>query len=114
MLATGSIIKTFREKLGYSQEALAGYLGLKREMISYYETGSRETPLEILEKLATLFGVELDVFFSEHPEDVMAEFAFAFRADNLDEKDLEAIAGFKKIVLNYQRMIKLENKNAKG
>jgi len=114
MLGTGNIIKTFREKLGLSQDTLAGYLSVKREMISYYETGARDVPLEILEKLATLFGVDLEIFFYEKPEEVATGIAFALRADNLNDDDLKVIAGFKKVVINYQRMIKLENLYAKG
>ncbi len=72
MLDTGVIIKTLRGKLGYSQEAIAGYLSAKREMISYYETGAREVPLETLEKLAPLFGVDVDIFFNEQPEKVIS------------------------------------------
>ena len=112
MQHTGIIIKTLREKFGYSQDAVANFLGVKREMISYYETGARETPLAILEKLADLFGVDLEIFFSDNLENATTELAFAFRADELNEKDLESIAAFRRIIKNYQRITNLEKKNA--
>jgi transcriptional regulator with XRE-family HTH domain len=110
--SAGNVIKLLREKLGYSQEVVAQFLSVKREMVSYYETGARDIPFDALEKLADLFGVELDVFLSEHPEDALAEVAFAFRAEQLNEKDLAGIAKFRKIVRNYHRLLKLEQKNA--
>jgi len=112
MLTVGAIMKKLREKNGYSQEAIADFLVIKREMISYYETGARETPLEILEKLSDLFGVELAIFFSEDIEEVMSEMAFAFRADELNKKDMEGISYFRKIIKNYQRITNLEKNNA--
>lgn len=107
MTTTGNIIKNLRDKFGFSQDAIAGYLGVKREMISYYENDSRPVPLEILEKLAALFGVDLEAFFSDDAAVVATETAFAFRAGTLNPQDLDAIAGFKTIVKNYLRIVKL-------
>jgi transcriptional regulator with XRE-family HTH domain len=112
MTQTGQILKILRENAGYSQDTLAEFLNIKRELISYYETGSRETPLPVKEKLADLFGVGLEVFFSDNVESVVADVAFAFRADSLSQHDLESIAEFRRIVKNYQRILNLERKNA--
>ena len=112
MQHAGTIIKTLRDRFGYNQDAVANFLGIKREMISYYETGAREIPLEILEKLADLFGVDLEIFFSDSAEDAITELAFAFRAEELNENDLESIASFRKIIKNYQRITRLEKKDA--
>lgn len=108
----GIAIKALREKFGYSQDAVAKFLGVKREMISYYETEARETPLQTLEKLADLFGVDLEIFFADSVEEATTELAFAFRADELNERDLESIASFRRIIKNYQRITKLEKKDA--
>ena len=112
MLKSGTIIKKLREKFGYNQDAVGDYLGIQRGMISYYETGSREAPLEVLEKLADLFGVDLEIFFSEDVEEATTDLAFAFRADELNEKDLESIASFRRVIKNYQRIKNLEKRNA--
>ena len=114
MSIEGAIMKSLREQFGYSQDAVAGLLCVKREVISYYETGSREIPLEILEKLSDLFGIDLELFFNENIEDTIAELAFAhaFRAVDLDKKDLEGIVAFRKIIKNYQRILNLENQDA--
>lgn len=105
--ATGLVIKGLREIHGYTQEKLAGFLDIKREMVSFYENNEREVPLEILEKLSDLFGVELAVFFSETVEEAMAEVVFAFRKDSVIESDMEKLSDFGKIVKNYIKINRL-------
>jgi transcriptional regulator with XRE-family HTH domain len=101
---TGLVIKGLREKYGYTQEKVAEYLGIKREMISFYENEGREITLEILEKLSDLFGVELDVFFVDNVDEALAEVVFAYRKDDLDNNDMENMAAFGKIVKNYLKI----------
>ncbi|MEY4834536.1 MAG: hypothetical protein RI980_651 [Bacteroidota bacterium] len=101
---TGLVIKGLREKYGYTQEKVAEYLGIKREMISFYENEGREITLEILEKLSDLFGVELDVFFIDNVDEALAEVVFAYRKDNLNNNDMENMAAFGKIVKNYLKI----------
>ncbi len=106
---TGLVIKGLRERYGYTQEKLASFLDVKREMVSFYENNEREVPLEVLEKLSDLFGVELDIFFSETAEEAMAEVVFAFRKDSVNESDMEKLAEFGKIVKNYIKINRLHH-----
>lgn len=106
---TGLVLKGLREKYGYTQEKVASFLGIKREMVSFYENEEREIPLEILEKAADLFGVELEVFFVENIEEALAEVVFAFRKDTVEDIDMESMAAFGKIVRNYLKINKLYN-----
>lgn len=101
---TGLVIKGLREKYGYTQDKVANYLGIKREMISFYENEGREIPLDVLEKLSDLFGVELDVFFVDNVDDALAEIVFAFRKDDMDNDDMDNMAAFGKIVKNYLKI----------
>lgn len=101
---TGLVIKGLREKYGYTQEKVAEYLGIKREMISFYENEGREITLDVLEKLSDLFGVELDVFFVDNIDEALAEVVFAYRKDDLDNNDMENMAAFGKIVKNYLKI----------
>ena len=57
----GDNLKSWRKKFGYTQDTLADYLGIKRENISFYETGEREIPVIHLEKLSDLFGIEPEI-----------------------------------------------------
>lgn len=108
MPSTGPIMKSLREKFGYVQEKVADYLGISREMVSMYETGEREVPIEVLEKLSDLFCVDAEVFFTDDPEFAKAQVVFAFRKDEFDPYDLNEIAAFGKIVKNYLKIKKLD------
>ena len=102
----GQNIRTLREKMGLTQEALAQYLNTKREAIAYYEIGQRSVPSGQLSKLANLFCMNEYDFYEEDLQNRSINIAFAFRADELQAQDLESIAQFKKIVRNYISMRK--------
>ena len=61
----GRNLKSLREANGYTQEQLSDYLAIKRSAYANYEAGERETPLEVLQKAADLFGCELALLFEE-------------------------------------------------
>jgi len=105
----GQNIKTLREKMGLTQDALAKYLDTSREQVAYYETGRRSTPSVQLSKLANLFCMNEYDFYEEDLQSRSINIAFAFRADELQPQDLQSIAQFKKIVLNYISMKKAMN-----
>ena len=109
MPKTGLMMKSLREKFGYVQENVAEYLGISRELVSMYETGEREIPIEVLEKVSNLFCVEPDAFFAETSEEALAQVAFAFRKEDMDASDLQEVAAFGKIVKNYLKIKKLND-----
>ncbi|MEO6903705.1 MAG: helix-turn-helix transcriptional regulator [Bacteroidia bacterium] len=114
-MKTGEVIKAYRERMNLSQEAVATFLDIKRETLSYYENntdGRAEAPLEVLEKLADLYGTDLADFFENDASQLKANLAFAFRATNLKENDLSEIAQFRKVIKNYLKIINLENNHA--
>ena len=92
--------------MSLTQEALAKYLETSREQVAYYETGKRSIPSAQLSKLANLFCMDEHDFYQEDPETKRINMTFAFRADALQEQDLQSIAQFKKIVRNYISMKK--------
>src|SRR5690242_3036344 len=106
----GANIKAYRERMNLNQEDVANYLGVQREVISYYENGSREISIENLKKLSNLFGVELYNLIEQNATISQANIAFAFRANQLSTDDLKAIADFKKIVNNYIKIKELKGK----
>lgn len=105
----GDNLKNFRKKFSLTQDNVAKYLGIKRELLSYYETGERKIPLETLNKLSDLYGTELIDLLEGNLENIQVN--IAFRAEKLGEEDLQTIAQFKKIVKNYLKMIKIEKEN---
>ena len=104
----GTNIKEYRKALGYNQDHLANYLSISREQISNYELGKRDVPYENMEKLCSLFGIELEELLEENIDIKKANLSFAFRSNGTDS-DIKAIADFKKIVLNYIKIDTLIN-----
>ena len=102
----GQNIRTLREKMGLTQEALAQYLDIKREAIAYYEIGQRSIPSAQLSKLANLFCMNEYDFYEEDLQSRSIYISFVFKADELQPQDMESIAKFKKIVRNYISMKK--------
>ncbi|MGM9836902.1 MAG: helix-turn-helix domain-containing protein [Paludibacteraceae bacterium] len=103
----GSNLKTFRMACGYTAQVVADFLGIQRSAYANYEAGSREMPLQHLEKVADLFGCELDALLSENvnEEDVLV---CAFRADDIMPSDAKVVADFKGIVKSYLKMQRIK------
>lgn len=55
-----STLKELRKEKGLKQSEVANYLGVSTQAYSSYETGAREPGLDIVLKLADLFGVSTD------------------------------------------------------
>lgn len=110
-MTIGKILKQFRDRMGLTQAVVADFLGIKRELLSYYENDTREAPIDVLERLAHLYGIELADFFEENENLMQANIAFAFRAENLDEEDLAQIASFRKIIKNHFKLLELSGAN---
>ncbi|MBC7758557.1 MAG: helix-turn-helix transcriptional regulator [Phormidesmis sp. FL-bin-119] len=110
-MPVGETIKSYRERNGLSQQKVADYLGLKRESLSYYETNEREAPLDVLERMADLYGAELTDFFESDPDAINNNIAFAFRAEEIQDKDLEQLESFRRAVKNYFKICQLEQKH---
>jgi len=102
----GQNIRTLREKMALTQDGLAQYLSISRELVGYYEIGKRSIPSTQLSKLANLFCMNEYDFYEEDLANRNINIAFAFRADELQLQDLQSIAQFKKIVHNYLSMKK--------
>ena len=104
-------IKAFRTKIGLNQDELGAYLGISREEVNYYENAKRNIPQNLLPKLADLFGVDEYDLYEEDDAISNANIAFAFRAKNIHPEDLNTIAAFKKIALNYLKIQQFASEN---
>ncbi|UTA66576.1 helix-turn-helix domain-containing protein [Emticicia sp. 21SJ11W-3] len=100
----GDNIRRFREQFGLSQEKLAEYLSVSHAVISYYETGKRSIPTEVISKVSALFGIDGYDLYEEDSANQQANIAFAFRASYLTDEDVKQIANFREIVRNYLHM----------
>ena len=61
----GKLIKTYREKSGLSQLALACEIGVEQSNVCLWENGKNCPTLENLVKIADFFGLKLWAFLKE-------------------------------------------------
>lgn len=97
-------IKLMREASGYTQENVAEFLSVGRSAYANYETGDREMPLALMEKLADLYGCDLYDLYTEEESALAGMLVTAFRVDALSTNDMEQVAAFKRIVKNSLKM----------
>lgn len=101
----GNNIKTLREEIGFNQSTIAHFLNVDQSLISKIENGERDLSVDMLEKLACLFGVTVDAIEGSTIE--KSNLSFAFRANDLSIEDLEAISAINRIALNCEYMAEL-------
>lgn len=97
-------IKYLREASGFTQKNVANYLDVKRSAYANYESGERELPLHLMEKLSDLYGCDMYDFYCQESELTKNMLATAFRVDTLSQEDMRQIAVFKRIVNNSLKM----------
>jgi transcriptional regulator with XRE-family HTH domain len=105
----GGNLKKLRMANGYTDQNVADYLQIGRSAYANYESGLREMPFEHLCKAADLFGCEISSLLSEEEILVDDMLACAFRINGMNVSDMNQIAKFKKLVLNYiktERLLK--------
>lgn len=97
-------LKTLRERNKFSQQNIAEYLGIDQTTISKIEKGDRQITVDMLDKLACLYGIQSSDFMSEG---ISAELNHAFRAKDMTLDDLISISAINRIALNSSFMEKL-------
>lgn len=103
-------LKKLREAARYTQDEVAHALGITRSAYSNYESGEREAPYDILEKVSDFFGCDMYVIFEENENADAMILASAFRLDGLTDGDAAEIVRFKDIVKSYLKMEAIEAK----
>ena len=103
----GARLKLVRESRGFTQEQVAHYLNIKREAISYIETGARPVSTLSLQKLADLYGYKFSYFVDEVVTEEMPKVSTAFRINDLTDYDLEIISEVNRIAMNLDSLYNL-------
>lgn len=103
-------LKKLREAARYTQDEVSQALGITRSAYSNYESGEREAPYDVLEKVSDLFGCDMYILFEENENADAMILASAFRLDGLTDEDAAEIVRFKDIVKSYLKMEAIEAK----
>ncbi|MGI6517264.1 MAG: helix-turn-helix domain-containing protein [Bacillota bacterium] len=102
----GQRLQRARERAGFTQPQVAGYLGVKREQISQLENGHRKVDVITLTKLADLYGYSVAHFVDQVvPEE--SDTSIAFRAQNIGDEDLESLRWINRFARNLSELTSL-------
>lgn len=74
MASLGEMLTFLRKRSGMSQKELANKLNLSRSTIGMYETGQREPEIELLKKMAQIYGVSLNTITGVGFPDINGDF----------------------------------------
>jgi transcriptional regulator with XRE-family HTH domain len=100
----GENLRKLRNIARYNQQSIADFLSVDQSFISMIENGERSISIDMLDKLASLFGVSVTAI----ENDVVARpLCCAFRCSELSTSDMEAISAINKIALNSELMSSL-------
>jgi len=89
-----------RKECGYTQADVAKFLGISQPAYNKYESGETSIDYKKLERLGDLYGISPYKILTAETKNLSTSLAFAFRKDG-SISDLNSLAEFKKIVLNY-------------
>ena len=82
----GLRIAKLRTQRGLSQQQLAQMLGVKRSVVSYYESGDRLPSFDVLIMLSKVFSVSTDYLIKGQ------EMTRSLDVTGLEEKEVEIVA----------------------
>lgn len=98
----GQNIRHLREVAKFTQQSLAEFLDVDQSLISKIEKGERVLSSDMLEKIATLFGVSPEQI--ENESSIVPKLSFAFIGNELTVSEMKAISAINKIALNSEFM----------
>ena len=100
----GENLRKLRDCAGYNQRNIADFLNVDQSLICKIESGERSISIDMLNRLAALFGVSVTAI----ENDVVAKpLSCAFRCSELSASDMETISAINKIALNSELMSSL-------
>jgi len=107
MKAIYESLKELRKIKNFTQEDVAKILGVKREVISYYENGQREISLSDLKSILKFFGISMEDFQNKKYDSGLET---AYRKEKIDCDDFEEIIMLNTFVNNLYEMKEMNKK----
>ena len=94
----GARMKTLRENMNLTPQAVSSYLDVPSKDLLDMEDGNKNITLSILNKLCALFGCSESYLLCRSEEFDYAK--FALRKTSIEADDLEGIASMNRIYMN--------------
>jgi transcriptional regulator with XRE-family HTH domain len=89
-------IKELRARVGISQETLAKKLGLSVASVASYEIGRVTPSIEVLMKLADVFGVSVDYILERTNDEPIIPLEISFMLRSLPEESQQRVIRYLK------------------
>ncbi|MCQ9628351.1 helix-turn-helix transcriptional regulator [Cetobacterium somerae] len=94
-------LRVIRENNGLTQEEVGRIIGVKREIISYYESGSRAISVTNLQKFLNFLGISMKDFKENK---LKGSIQVAYRKDHISEEDFDQVIWLNKFVMNLSEL----------
>lgn len=101
-------LKELRINSNYTQKQLADFLDIDQTTLSKIESGERSISMAKAERLALLYGYDINSIKNQNQ--LSSPVKIAFRASEVSKDDLNAIAEINKIVFNMKLINEIKNK----
>ena len=101
-------IKKLRETAQYTQDEMAQVLGITQSDYISYESGDREVPYDVIEKVNGFFDCDMTILFEDNDDVDAMILASVLRPDDITTEDAKEIMLFKGIAKSYLKMEAIE------
>ncbi|KHO63199.1 XRE family transcriptional regulator [Thermoanaerobacter sp. YS13] len=106
----GRKLRELRRQSGFTRKQAAKYLGISQRQLARYERGTKIISVDVLEKLANLYGTDYRCLLSN--KKVFTEtITIRFEAHKVADEDLEVIAFVNRFVINLDNMYTIEKQS---
>ena len=76
---SGYPIAVLRRNAGMTQQKLAELIGATQQQVAYWESGKREPPADVLDKIAKALNVTVEEITPSHPETTVTKYQIRVR-----------------------------------
>ena len=108
----GERLSLARRDFNLTQQEIADKLGMKREVLSYYENGTREISLNVLFKLSDLYGYTTSYFLDEIDEPKLKARTNIIEITDEDKEKIDFAITFVKNLYELTNLTKRDRKSS--
>lgn len=103
----GERLKEARTELGFRQEEVSEFVGIKQGQLSAFESGSRAIGVATLAALAEIYGTSLDYLISGDEKKKPNSVKMAYRASGISKNDIQKVLWARRLLDAYKELLSL-------